>query len=489
MNDSTLAWRFDNRYVQLPEVLFVRERPTPVRQPKLVIFNDGLSQSLGLGLPSGSGQESLAQQLAGNELPPGADPIAQAYAGHQFGHFNMLGDGRAVVLGEHCCPDGTRVDIQLKGSGRTPFSRRGDGRAALGPMLREYVVSEAMHALRIPSTRSLAVTLTGEQIYREDILAGAVLTRIASSHLRVGTFEYAAARRDAAALRALVAFAIERHYPECAQAQEPALALLRAVISRQVRLIVEWMRVGFIHGVMNTDNMSISGETIDYGPCAFLDVYDPETVFSSIDHGGRYAFGNQPVIAQWNLARFAESLLTLLHDDADEALRMAETEIKAFTGQFEETWLSMMRGKLGLPGEEPEDRQLADDWLGWMRDREVDYTNQFRELCQGLLPADRLAADPRLAAWYARWQERRARADEAGRDRALADMRQVNPAYIARNHQVETALAAAVQRHDLQPLHRLLRVLAHPYDEREGLEEYAQPAPATPVPYQTFCGT
>jgi uncharacterized protein YdiU (UPF0061 family) len=489
MNDATLSWRFDNRYVRLPEVLFVREQPTPVRQPKLVIFNDGLSHSLGLGRPSGSAHDRLAQQLAGNELPPGADPIAQAYAGHQFGHFNMLGDGRAVVLGEHCCPDGTRVDIQLKGSGRTPFSRRGDGRAALGPMLREYVISEAMTALLIPSTRSLAVTLTGEQIYREEVLAGAVLTRVASSHLRVGTFQYAAARRDDAALRALVDFAIERHYPECAQAQEPALALLRAVISRQTRLMVEWMRVGFIHGVMNTDNMSISGETIDYGPCAFLDVYDPETVFSSIDHGGRYAFVNQPVIAQWNLARFAESLLTLLHDDADEALRMAETEIKAFTGQFDEAWLSMMRSKLGLPGEEPEDRQLVDDWLGWMRDREVDYTNQFRQLCQGLLPVDRLTADPRLAAWHTRWQERRSRADEAGRNHALAHMRHVNPAYIARNHQVEAALAAAVQRHDLQPLHRLLEVLARPYEEREGLEEYAQPAPATAVPYQTFCGT
>jgi uncharacterized protein YdiU (UPF0061 family) len=305
----------------------------------------------------------------------------------------------------------------------------------------------------------------------------------------VGTFQYAAARRDDAALRALVDFAIDRHYPACAGADVPALALLRAVIDRQVQLVVDWMRVGFIHGVMNTDNMSISGETIDYGPCAFLEAYDPDTVFSSIDHGGRYAFGNQPLIAQWNLARFAEALLTLLHEDPDEALAIAEAEIKTVTGLFDQAWLAMMRTKLGLAGELPHDRQMVDDWLGWLRDREVDYTSQFRALCVGRLPADRLAEDPRLAAWHSRWQERRHEADEASREDALVKMRLANPAYIARNHQVEAALTAAAERHDLQPLHRLLEVLASPYEEQDGFEAYAQPAPANNVPYQTFCGT
>ena len=479
---SALPWRFDNSYARLPEALFSRLPPTPVGAPRLVLFNRDLAQVLGLEPGTGAAIDDLAPLFAGNMVPDGATPIAQAYAGHQFGHFTMLGDGRAIALGEHIAPDGRRFDIQLKGSGPTPYSRRGDGRAALGPMLREYVISEAMHALGIPTTRSLAVVATGEPVLREEVQPGAVLTRVAASHLRVGTFEFAAAHRDAGSLRALVTHAIDRHYPACRAAEAPALALLRAVVDRQAGLLVDWMRVGFVHGVMNTDNMTISGETIDYGPCAFIDAYDPATVFSSIDQGGRYAFGRQPRIAQWNLARFAETLLPLIHDNPDKAVEQAEPELRAFQELYEARWLAMMRRKLGLFGEDAGDAELAADLLAGMQAQGADYTNTFHALSRGEMPAEG------LRPWYDRWQARRAQGAmplEASRDL----MRQANPVYIPRNHQVEAALAAAVEGDDLQPLHRLLDVLAQPYAERAGLAAYTEPNPAEPGSYQTFCGT
>ncbi|MQX36276.1 protein adenylyltransferase SelO [Roseospira navarrensis] len=487
---TALTWRFDNSYARLPDAFYTRLGPTPVRAPRLVIFNHGLAATLGLAPADATPDaDTLAALFAGNALPEGATPLAQAYAGHQFGHFTMLGDGRAIVLGEHLAPDGRRVDIQFKGSGRTPYSRMGDGRAALGPMLREYVISEALHALGIPSTRSLAVVATGEPVYREDALPGAVLTRVAASHLRVGTVQYAAARRDTAGLAALVRYAIERHDPDLSEASPDAqaLALLGRVAARQADLVVDWMRVGFVHGVMNTDNMTLSGESIDYGPCAFMDAYDPATAFSSIDHGRRYAFGNQPAVAQWNLARLAEALLPLIHTDADQAVTRAEEAIGAFRDLYETRWTAMMRRKLGLPDAAPEDGSLIDDLLAWMQETGADYTNTFRTLTNaGTLPgAAGSHPDDRARAWLDRWRARRGEADAA----TVAAMRRANPAYIPRNHIVEDALAAATQRDDLAPLHALLAVLAAPHEPRPGLEAYTAPDPAGPGRYRTFCGT
>lgn len=488
---SAAGWRFDNSYARLPETFFSRTRPTPVRAPRLALFNGALAERLGLsagglsaGLPDGA---TLAELFAGNVAPEGALPIAHAYAGHQFGHFTMLGDGRAVLLGEHIAPDGRRFDIQFKGSGPTPYSRRGDGRAALGPMLREYVVSEAMHALGIPTTRSLAVVATGEPVHREEVLPGAVLTRVASSHVRVGTFQYAAARRDAEGLKALVAHCVARHDPDLEGVDAPALRLLERVARRQADLIVAWMRVGFVHGVMNTDNMTISGETIDYGPCAFIDAYDPATVFSSIDHGGRYAFGNQPQIAQWNLARLAEALLPLIDPDPERAVALATDQVRAFADLYETRWLTMMRGKLGLTGEETEDRVLVADLLGWMQANAADYTTTFRALSAGEVGAVGVFEAPAFQSWQTRWQARLAR-HGSSIDDARAAMRAANPAYIPRNHLVEEALGAAVDSSDLGPANALLDALARPYEERPGLERYAEPNPLS-CGYRTFCGT
>lgn len=474
-----LNWRFDNSYARLPEAFYARLGPTPVAKPQLVVFNRALADELALG-PVEADEAELAALFAGNRVPDRATPLAQAYAGHQFGHFTMLGDGRAIVLGEHVAPDGRRVDIQLKGSGPTPFSRRGDGRAALGPMLREYVVSEAMHALGIPTSRSLAVVTTGEKVYREEILAGAVLTRVAASHLRVGTFEYASARRDVDALAALVAYAIDRHYPNLKDSKAPAIALLWAVMERQADLIVHWMRVGFIHGVMNTDNMTISGETIDYGPCAFMDAYDPATTFSSIDQGRRYAFGNQPGIARWNLTRLAEALLPLLHPEQDKAIALAEEKLEAFGALYVARWTTMMRRKLGLSGEAAGDAALIKDLLSWMEHRRADYTNTFR-----LLTADRDGGEIYTDEAFVNWRERwRARRGDLGAARLI--MEGANPAYIPRNHRVEEALAAAGQG-DMAPFQALLDVLALPYRERPGLSVYTEPNPEEN--YRTFCGT
>ena len=479
-------FRFDNTYTRLPRLFYSKQGAAAAPAPKLVLLNHALARDLGLDF-SGMDDAALAALFSGNVLAEGAEPFAQAYAGHQFGGFSLLGDGRALVLGEHLVPDGRRVDIQFKGSGPTRYSRSGDGRAALGPMLREYVISEAMHALGIPTTRSLAVVGTGQAVYRERPLPGAVLTRVAASHLRVGTFQYAAAQGDPALVAQLVEYALDRHYPHLKDEANRGLALLKAVGERQIALVTEWLRVGFIHGVMNTDNVTISGETIDYGPCAFMDAHDPTTVFSSIDHQGRYAFGNQPRIMLWNLARFAEALLPSIDEDGDKAVELATAELHALADTFEAGWLAMMGRKLGLSGGEPDDRALCDDLLSWMTEARVDHTNTFRALAVDGMPAGEAFAEPAFAAWQARWH---ARLDRQSGDRAAAfeGMRLANPAYIPRNHQVEAALAAGTAG-DLAPLHRLLEVLADPCTERAGLEDYAQPAVPDGRAYQTFCGT
>jgi len=487
-----MPWRFDNSYARLPEALYTRIAPVPVRSPAPVIVNTALAAELGLDA-EGFDSPQGAELLAGNRLPPGADPIAQAYAGHQFGHFAMLGDGRAVLLGELIAPDGRRYDLQLKGSGRTPYSRSGDGRAALGPMLREYVIGEAMHGLGITTTRALAVVATGERVYRETPLAGAVLARVAASHIRVGTFEYCAALRDPPVLNALLDHVIARHYPALVGDARPALALLQAAIERQCDLVLDWMRVGFIHGVMNTDNMTLSGETIDYGPCAFMDTYDPQTVFSSIDHQGRYAFGQQAPVAMWNLARLAEALLGSIDPDEDRAIELARDALGRFGDRFRDGWAAALRAKLGLQSHEAEDAALGQDLLSWMADARADYTTTFRALSDGFAPGDPRAADPRLQAWQARWQARLAR-DARPLQAAFAQMRSVNPVYIPRNHRVEEALAAAVDARPgdadaLAPLRRLLDAVSRPFDRRPGLEGFEQPPPASRQPYRTYCGT
>jgi uncharacterized protein YdiU (UPF0061 family) len=482
------GWAFDNSYTRLPATLFARVHPATVRAPGIVVINYALARELGLSLETLS-PDAAAALFAGQAIPDGADPIAQAYAGHQFGGFTMLGDGRAILLGEHLTPAGARVDLQFKGSGPTPYSRRGDGRAALGPMLREYIISEAMHALGIPTTRSLAVVTTGEQVYREQRLRGAVLTRVAASHLRVGTFQYLAAQRDIATLRALADYAIARHYPELSADANPYLALLRAVMQRQMALIARWQLVGFVHGVMNTDNMSIAGETIDYGPCAFIDRYHPEAVFSSIDGHGRYAYDQQPAIASWNLARFAESLLPLVDAESGRAVELATAVLAEAPLLFEHAWLEGMRAKLGLIGADADDGTLVGELLAWMQETGADFTNTFRTLSMSASEAARIAppGDARFAAWHARWMLR-ATAHGATIADAQRRMRAANPAIIPRNHRVEAALAAA-QADDLAPLNRLLADMEAPFDERPRDAEGLQPAPESTAHYRTFCGT
>ena len=483
IQSMSAGWRFDNSYARLPSRFYAKQNATPVREPRLVALNRSLCERLGLepdGLAAGEG----ALIFSGNALPEGAAPLAQAYAGHQFGQFTMLGDGRALLLGEQIAPDGARFDIQLKGSGPTAYSRRGDGRAALGPMLREYLISEAMHALGIPTTRSLAVVTTGEPVYREEVLPGAILTRVAASHLRVGTFQYASALNDTAALQALADYTITRHYPELAQAGNPYLALLYAVMDKQAALLAQWMHVGFIHGVMNTDNMTISGETIDYGPCAFMDTYDPSTVFSSIDRQGRYAYANQPPIAQWNLARFAETLLPLMAPDQAQAIRLAEEAIYAFPAKYEQVWLAGMRNKLGLLDEAPGDAALATDLLVCMHQHSLDYTGTLRRLAtEQNIPSDA----PDVQDWLVRWRDRLHR--QATQEAALETMRAANPAVIPRNHLVEAALEAAVRDNDLAPFDKLLAALSSPYEETAENVDYRSPPPVSDLTYQTFCGT
>jgi uncharacterized protein YdiU (UPF0061 family) len=454
------VWNFDNTYLALPDAFYSKVAPVPVREPKIVLWNEKLADELGLP------KLSDPNIFSGNKIPSGAEPIAQAYAGHQYAHFTMLGDGRAVLLGEHIAPNGQRFDIQLKGSGQTPYSRRGDGRAALGPMLREYIVSEAMHALGIPTTRSLAVTATGEPVYREEVLPGAILTRVAASHIRVGTFEYAAAR---SLVKPLADYTIKRHYPELRG--KPYRDFLGAVIIRQAKLVAKWMSVGFIHGVMNTDNMAISGETIDYGPCAFMDQYNPATVFSSIDSRGRYAYRNQGAVAQWNLARFAETLLPLLHDEEEKALAIATEEIETFPDLFRSFELSEMRKKLGLISESTDDGVLVSDFLTILEKKEMDFTNSFRDIT--VVDAD----------WTQRWQNRVER--DGTVEAALERMKKNNPAVIPRNHRVEEALAAA-QHGDIAPTERLIAAVSAPFAENVSYQ--TPPAPHERVK-ETFCGT
>jgi uncharacterized protein YdiU (UPF0061 family) len=484
--DTGVGWQFDNTYARLPAVIFAAATPARFRAPKLTILNHGLAEELGLNFDLLS-PRAAALIFAGQELPDGGQPIAQAYAGHQYGGFTMLGDGRAILLGEHRTPSGRLVDIQLKGAGQTKFSRGGDGRAALGPMLREYIISEAMAALNIPTTRSLAVVTTGEPVYRTTTLKGAVLTRVAASHLRVGTFQYVAAWHDEASVRVLADYAIERHYPQLAEARRKYLAFFRAVVDRQASLIAQWQLVGFIHGVMNTDNMAVSGETIDYGPCAFMNAYDPKTVFSSIDRGGRYAYGNQPGIAQWNLARLAETLLPLFDPDPEQAVAMATGVLDEYPILFEQYWLTGMRAKLGLKVEEAGDLELVQSLLAWMEKRRADFTNTFRELSFQKLPDSDSYQDPDFLAWYAQWQLRLVR-ELRSSSSAYAGMRRSNPAIIPRNHRVEEALAAAEEEDDLSVLHRLLAALAMPYEAGPHAAHFQEP-PADDCSYRTFCGT
>ena len=493
MSDTTISpppgrgFRFDNSYALLPKHFFERIDPVPVAAPRTIIFNRALSDDLGLDTAALDGSEGAAV-LAGNRVPEGALPIAQAYAGHQFGHFTMLGDGRAILLGEHITPRGERVDIQLKGSGRTTFSRRGDGRAALGPMLREYIISEAMHGLGIPTTRSLAVVATGEPVYRETRLPGAILTRVAASHIRVGTFEYAAAQKNVDDLRTLAMYAINRHFPELRGADNPALSLLAGVLARQASLVAKWLHAGFIHGVMNTDNMALSGESIDYGPCAFMDAYDPATVFSSIDRDGRYAYGNQPSIAQWNLTRFAETLLPLIQDSEDEAVKMATEVLDTFPAVFRDFWIEGMRAKLGLFGAEDDDADLAQALLKLMREAGADYTRTLRDLGRDPLPDTPFFRDEGFRSWHGRWQERLARQPRRPEE-ARRLMMARNPAVIPRNSRVEEALDAAVERGDLSVLKRLLAALEKPFEDNPAHAAYAEPPAPPATPYMTFCGT
>lgn len=480
------GWNFDNSYTRLPEVFFTKQNLNAVRAPKITILNDQLAKSLGLDVQSLKSDDGVAE-LAGNKVPEGATPIAEAYAGHQFGHFNKLGDGRATLLGEQITPANERFDIQLKGAGRTLYSRGGDGRAALGPMLREYIISEAMFGLGIPTTRSLAVVATGEPIIRETILPGAILTRVASSHLRVGTFQYAARWGSIEELRTLADYTIQRHFPVVEMDENRYLSLLQEVIKRQAELIAKWQLVGFIHGVMNTDNMSISGETIDYGPCAFMDVYDPKTVFSSIDTQGRYAYGNQPNIGGWNLARFAESLLPLLHENLEESYKLAEKALQAFPELYYAHWLSGMRAKLGLFDEKPENEALIEELLGIMQKYRADYINTFRALTLDKMEDTILFGKKEFNSWYEQWQERLNAQDES-RESAYQFMRKSNPAVIPRNHRVEEALSAAEQG-DLTVMEQLLKILSDPFTYSQEQVDYTTLPVQSDCKYQTFCGT
>ena len=485
---------FRNTYARLPNRFYERLAPTPVAAPRLIKLNETLALELGLD-PAALATPEGVEVLAGNRVPEKSEPLAMAYAGHQFGTFvPQLGDGRAILLGEVIDQGGVRRDIQLKGSGPTRFSRMGDGRAALGPVLREYIVSEAMAALRVPTTRSLAAVLTGETVRRETLLPGAVLTRVASSHIRVGTFQFFAARGDVEALKNLADHVIARHYPEASEAANPYRALLDLVIARQVGLISKWMLVGFIHGVMNTDNMSIAGETIDYGPCAFMDSYDPATVYSSIDEGGRYAFGNQPRIAQWNLARLAETLLSLLASDPDEAIKHAQAAIDGFGAAFEQAYVSGLRRKIGLLHSKPDDTALIQDLLERMTETGADFTLTFRALCDAVVGAEGDVAVRALFSnpaafdeWAVKWRARLAEDGSDANARREA-MRAVNPRYIPRNHRVEEAIAAAV-RGDYAPFETLVTVLSRPFDDQPEFAHYADPPRPEEVVHQTFCGT
>ena len=480
----TIGWHFDNTYSKLSNTFKENIKPTPVHDPELVILNEELASTLNLDF-SKTDKKKLAEIFSGNSIPEETNTIAQAYAGHQFGHFTMLGDGRAVLLGEHLVNNDNRFDIQFKGSGRTSFSRGGDGRAALGPMLREYIISEAIHSLNIPTTRSLAVVKTGEKVVRENLLQGAILTRVASSHLRVGTFQYIAATQNIENLNTLVDYTINRHYPEIKTSNSKALDLLNLVMEKQCQLVINWMRVGFIHGVMNTDNMAISGETIDYGPCAFMDHYDPKTVFSSIDKFGRYAFSNQPPITKWNLARFAECLIPLIDKNEDTAIKLATDLIDNFQNIYEDKWLNMMRDKLGLFGEDKNDKKLINDLFNWMEKNKADYTNTFCNLMD--INSDEIYKNNDFINWKNEWKKR-SELNNSTKEKQSKLMKSNNPIVIPRNHKVEEALAEA-DKGSLDKMKKLLAILKNPYDNQNNIQEYQTPAPSNNKKYQTFCGT
>ena len=480
----TVGWHFDNTYSKLSNTFKEEIKPTPVHDPELIILNKKLAKDLNLDF-SKIDNKNLSQIFSGNILPKGSSTIAQAYAGHQFGHFTMLGDGRAVLLGEHLVNNSNRFDIQFKGSGRTSFSRSGDGRAVLGPMLREYIISEAIHALNIPTTRSLAVVKTGEKVVRENLLPGAILTRVASSHIRVGTFQYIAAKQNIDDLRTLVNYTINRHYPEINSSKNKALDLLNLVMERQCKLVVNWMRVGFIHGVMNTDNMAVSGETIDYGPCAFMDFYNPKTVFSSIDKLGRYSFSNQPPITKWNLTRLAECLIPLIDKNEDAAIKIATETIDNFQNIYENKWLNMMRDKLGLFGKDKNDLKLINDLLHWMESNQADYTNTFCHLMNINSSNDSKYKDINFINWFKQW-ENRVLINNGSIEKSINLMKKNNPTVIPRNHKVEEALEAA-NNNDLSLTNKLLSILNKPYDNQNDIENYK--SPSSNSEYQTFCGT
>lgn len=482
----TIGWHFDNTYSKLPKSFLENIKPVPVKDPKLIILNKNLAEQLNLDFSKFSDTD-LAKMFSGNSLPEGSETIAQAYAGHQFGHFTMLGDGRAVMLGEHLDKDNNRFDIQFKGSGRTSFSRSGDGRAVLGPMLREYIISEAMHALNIPTTRSLAVVSTGEDVIREQMLPGAILTRVASSHIRVGTFQYIAATQNADDLKTLFNYTIDRHYPEIKDSKTKALDLLNLLMKKQCELVINWMRVGFIHGVMNTDNMTVSGETIDYGPCAFMDQYHPQTVFSSIDQNGRYSYNNQPRITKWNLARFAECIIPLIDQDEQKAISIATETINNFEKLYEEKWLNMMRDKLGLFGEDKDDKHLIFELLTWMENNKADFTNTFCNLMDIQSIKDPIYQNQEYLNWTAKWKKRLEK-NNTGKEKYLELMRSVNPIFIPRNHKVEEALKDASEN-KLETLNQLLEVIKSPYKDNGMLKDYQQPMSNENGNYKTFCGT
>ena len=480
----TIGWHFDNTYSKLSSTFKEDIKPTPVHDPELVILNEKLAEDLKLDF-SKINKKELAKLFSGNSLPDGSNTIAQAYAGHQFGHFTMLGDGRAVLIGEHLVNKNIRFDIQFKGSGRTSFSRNGDGRAVLGPMLREYIISEAINSLKIPTTRSLAVVKTGEKVVRENLLPGAILTRVASSHIRVGTFQYIAAKQNIDDLKILMNYTIDRHYPEIKTSKNKALDLLNLVMEKQCQLVVNWMRVGFIHGVMNTDNMAISGETIDYGPCAFMDHYDPKTVFSSIDSHGRYSFANQPPITKWNLARFAECLIPLIDNDQNKAIKIATETINNFEKVYQVKWLNMMRDKLGLFGEDKSDKILINDLLGWMEKNKADYTNTFCHLMDIKTINNEIYNDKGYIDWSNKWKKR-ILMNNSSKEKSLKIMRNSNPIVIPRNHKVEEALKAA-NENNLDVMNKLLSILTKSYENHKNIEDFQ--SPSNIKEYQTFCGT
>ena len=485
-NKNKIDWKFENSYLQLPKNMQSKQLPEKVKNPKIVLINNNLSNELGINL-SNLDPEYLALVFSGNQLPAGSDTIAMAYAGHQFGHFTILGDGRAILIGEHINNKKQRYEIQFKGSGKTEFSRNGDGKAALGPMLREYIISEAMYHLNIPTTRSLAVVKTDEKVIRDTELTRAILTRVASSHIRVGTFQYFAYKKDDESLKSLVNYSIDRHYPEIKNSENIYINLIDRLMDKQIDLVVNWMRVGFIHGVMNTDNMALSGETIDYGPCAFMDRYDPKTVFSSIDHFGRYAYYNQPSITKWNLARFAECLILFLDANKDEAIKIATDKINEFDKKYEKKWLKMMSDKIGLLDAEKEDEVLILDLLQWMHSNKADYTSTFYNLINEKVFSNQIYDNTDFLTWKDRWKMRLSKYKNK-MDKVEEKMKFSNPIIIPRNYKVEEALSAA-ENGDMSLVEILLKALEKPYENNSNLKDFQITEKLNKSGYKTFCGT